>query len=496
MNNSPSSNTGGVHSGQLFTASCLSLIATSIAFSVVGAVMGPLKEVFLLTNQQVGQIGGAALYGFALSIVVLGPLCDILGMKNIFRISFLCHFAGTLMMIFASGFWMLYFGALIIALGNGGVEAAGNPLVATLYPDRKTQKLNQFHVWFPGGILIGGLLAFMLTKVGITSWQIKLSLILVPTVIYGFLFLGQKFPATERVQSGISFKGMLTGAFGRLFFWILLITIAITASLELGPNRWIPAVLEAGGLPGILVLAYISGLMAILRFFAGPVVEKLSPTGIILCSAILAGIGLYCFSYSDSLVTAFLSATVFAVGVCYFWPTLLGITSERVPRSGALGLALMGGTGMLTVGLITAPTMGGIADKYLHQELPAETTVEVLAEVVSTYPLLAAELPELKQEEAASAVADASGVLMAFELSGELPPMDTANALRSALRNAPAGAEALTGRIHGEVLGPADNKGGRISFRYVAPLALVVVLIFGVLYAQDRKKGGYQAEQI
>ncbi|MFQ5807862.1 MAG: sugar MFS transporter, partial [Phycisphaerae bacterium] len=333
--------------GRLFVGSCFALTATSVCFGVVGASMGALKEQFILSNEQVGWIGGAALWGFTISIFVLGPLCDVLGMRNLLRFALLCHAVGTLLMIFATGFWMLFFGALILALGNGTVEAACNPLVATIYPYEKTKKLNQFHVWFPGGIVIGGVAAYLLDQVGLTNWQVKLALILVPTVIYGLIFAGQKFPATERVQSGVSFGGMVQGALLRPLFLILLACMAITASLELGPNRWVPAVLEAGGIPGILVLAYISGLMAVLRFFAGPVVYRLSPTGILVASAVLSGAGLYWLSFAETTVMAFLSATVFAVGVCYFWPTMLGVTSERVPKSGALGLALMGGMGML-----------------------------------------------------------------------------------------------------------------------------------------------------
>ncbi len=497
MENTPSgSNNVSTTPGRLFLGSCFALLATSICFGVVGAVMGALKEEFLLSNQEVGHIGGAALYGFALSIVVLGPLCDIVGMKNLFRFSFLCHLLGTLIMIFANGFGMLYVGALVLALGNGAVEAAGNPLVATLYPREKTKKLNQFHVWFPGGILIGGVSAFLLSKAGLDLWQLKLSLILIPTLVYGILFLNIDFPETERVQSGVSFSGMVKGALVRPFFFLLLFTIAITASLELGPNRWIPAVLESGGLPGILVLAYINGLMAVLRFFAGPVVEKLYPTGLIMASAIVTGIGLFWFSFSQTTWMAFLSATVFAVGVCYIWPTLLGITSERVPKSGALGLALMGGTGMLVVGLFTAPLMGRIADVYLHDALPPEETREVLREIVSEFPIHAADEEELRRQEAQNAVNATWAVLQSAEITGDLPPAETANALRSALRNAPDGTEELAQRIRTEILGPADNRGGRVAFRYLVPFAIPVAVIFGFLYWKDRSRGGYQVEKL
>jgi fucose permease len=478
---------------RLFVGSCFALVATSVCFGVVGAIMGALKEQFVLSNEQVGWIGGAALWGFTISIFVLGPLVDWAGMRNLLRFAVLCHAAGTLLMIFASGFWMLFFGALVLALGNGTVEAACNPLVATVYPDQKTKKLNQFHVWFPGGIVIGGVAAYLLDKAGVTNWQIKLALILVPTVIYGILFIGQKFPATERVQSGISFGGMVRGAFGRPLFIILMVCMCITASLELGPNRWVPAVLEAGGIPGILVLAYISGLMAVLRFFAGPVVHRLSPTGILVSSAILSGIGLYWLSFAETIVMAFLSATVFAVGVCYFWPTMLGVTSERVPKSGALGLALMGGIGMLIVGVVTAPLMGRVADERLHEALPYEQSVAALQKVVQTYPPLAAMAQEPFRSEILGAVQEVSTALAQAQ-GGKLPE-GTANAMRSAISNAPPEADAVVKEIKG-VLNPADNYGGRMSFRYVAPFAIVIIIVFGVIYLRDRAAGGYKAEKL
>jgi MFS family permease len=358
-----------VNKERLFLGSCFALIATSVCFAVIGAIMGPLKEQFALSNTDVGEIAGASLWGFTISIFVLGPLCDVLGMRNLLRFAMICHAGGALIMVFANGYWMLFAGALILAMGNGTVEAACNPLVATVYADQKTKKLNQFHVWFPGGIVIGSVACFLLDKVGVDNWQIKLGLVVVPTLIYGVLFLGQKFPVTERVQSGLSFGDMVRATLARPLFLILLACMAVTASLELGPMRWVTAVLEAGNIHGILVLAWITGLMAVLRFFAGPLVHRLSPTGILVGSAVLSGAGLFWLSFANSTPEAFLSATVFAVGVCYFWPTMLGVTSERVPKSGAMGLALMGGMGMLAVGLVTTPQMGKIADRYLNEKL-------------------------------------------------------------------------------------------------------------------------------
>ena len=437
-----------------------------------------------------------SLFGFPLSIFVLGPFCDTLGMKNLMRFAVLCHLVGALLIMLTTGgaaFWMLFSGALILAIGNGTVEAVCNPLVATMYPDQKTKKLNQFHVWFPGGILIGGVTCFVLYKAGVTNWRVNLTLIMIPTVVYAFLFTGQKFPATERVQSGLSFGDMVRGALSRPLFIILLFCMCITASLELGPGKWIPPVLEAGGIAGILVLAYINGLMAVLRFFAGPVVHRLSPTGILVVSAVLAGVGLYWFSFSESTSMAFASATVFAVGVCYFWPTMLGVVSERVPKSGAFGLALLGGTGMLMAGLVTVTVMGWIADGHLHEKFDKAQTHAALQRVVEVYPAAAVGHPQVIRDEAAEAVSAATKVLAA----PELPEGVTANALRTAISNNPGGdsADEVVGEIKA-VLNPADNYGGRMSFRYVAPFSIIIIVVFGILYRRDRKAGGYAVETI
>ncbi|MCX7013555.1 MAG: MFS transporter [Candidatus Sumerlaeota bacterium] len=489
----------GVHPARLFTASCISLIATAVAFATVGDIMGDLKVKFILTNQQVGWIGGAAMWGFTISIFILGPLCDALGMRRLLRFALLCHGLGVLVMIFADGFWMLFAGALIIALGNGTIEAGCNPLVATIYPDRKTQKLSQFHVWFPGGIVLGGLASYALGRIGLSAaaathlWQIRLGLILIPTVVYGILFTGQKFPATERVQAGVSFGGMFQAALLRPLFLLLFVCMMLTASMELGPNRWLPSVLQAGGIPGILVLVWISGLMAVLRFFAGPVIHRLSNTGILLGSSILAAIGLYWLSYAETGAMAFASATVFAVGVCYYWPTMLGTVAERVPKGGALALALMGGIGMAIVGLVTSPVMGDIADKYLNEKLPMDKTVAVLQQAVDTFPALAAQAKGDTGKDITAAMEKAKAALGKIKAEKNLVEPDTANALRDIINT---GGDAPAAKEAGALLGPADNFGGRMSFRYVAPVGVILIIIFGLLFASDRAKGGYKAESI
>ena len=278
---------------------------------------------------------------------------------------------------------------------------------------------------------------------------------------------------------------MFRAALATPFMWVMLLAMAMTASIELGPNRWVPAVVEAGGMPGILVLVWISGLMAVLRYKAGPVVHSLSPTGILVLSALVSGIGLLWLSYASGVMT-FAAATVFAIGVCYFWPTMLGVVSERVPRSGALGLGLMGTVGMATVGLVAAPQMGKIADRYARDEIPVEQVVELLQQAETG-------LAGGAEDDVQLARLAAAEVLETFSASGALPYPLTANALRVLISS--DANESLVAEAQA-ILNPADNYGGKISFRFMVPLCGILLLLFGFMYAQDRRVGGYRVKSI
>jgi MFS family permease len=260
----------------------------------------------------------------------------------------------------------------------------------------------------------------------------------------------------------------------------------------------------AGGFVGIgvLVLAWINGLMALMRYNSDKIVGRFSPTLVLLVSAVVATGGLLWLSYAASAVMAFLSATVFALGVAYFWPTMLGFVSERIPRSGALGLGLMGAVGMAVVGLVTSPQMGQIADQYAHSQLPEDEVVRILETTADTYPTLISAVPADFTGDLERATDAAQGVLATYEASGTLPEVQTANALRAVVDSKTAiqttdhaTAQALPDAAAG-LLGPADNYGGRISFRYIVPFTALLILIFGGLYAYDRKRGGYRAESL
>jgi fucose permease len=352
----------------------VALVVTALTFATRAGMIEPWRDEFVLTAEQVGWIIGTAFWGFTLAMVIGGPLVDIIGMKRIILIAFICHVTGIILTIFSTGFWTLFFSTLFIGIANGSVEAATNPLIASMYVDDKTKKLNQFHVWFPGGIVIGGLMVFILEKLGL-GWRIQMAAMLIPTLLYGLLFLRQKFPQTERVTAGFSYKDMLKACVSPLFLFMAACMI-MTAATELGSNQWMTAllenVMEKEGLHAILLLVWISGIMALGRSFAGPVVHRLSPSGVLLFSAIFSGIGLYLLSILSGY-WSFLAAGVFAVGICYFWPTMLGFVNENIPSSGALGLAIMGGIGFLG-GAIAQPVLGRIYDlkvEKLGNELAA-----------------------------------------------------------------------------------------------------------------------------
>lgn len=353
---------------KLFYTSCLSLIVTAMTFAIRAEIMPLWGSDFTLSNEQIGIIAGTAFWGFTLAQIIGGPLIDIVGMKKILYVAFFGHIAGVALTIFSVSFWPLFIGTLLIGIANGSVEAACNPLVATIYSGEKTKMLNRFHMWFPGGNVIGGLIAFFMVEQLHLGWQWLMGILLIPIILYGILFSTLKFPETERVSSGVSYGAMLKACIGPLFIFMVL-CMFLTAATELGTSQWISTLLGQVGVSAILVFVFINGIMAIGRLFAGPVVHRLNPAGMLLFSAIFAAIGLYWLSNASGYVT-FAAAFVFAIGVCYFWPTMLGFVAEYIPKTGAIGLNIMGGAGMLSVAVIL-PFMGGWYDGNKEKALQA-----------------------------------------------------------------------------------------------------------------------------
>ena len=384
-----------INRARLFSGICLALVPTGASFALVSNILVPLKQEFILTNYQVGLIGGAALWGMAISLLALGPLLEAFGLKNGVRFGFAAHLAGITLMISAvtqvgspSAFWILMTGAATLAIGNGMIEVAGNPLVAALYPEAKTTHLNWFHAFFPIGIVAGGLVGFVLATWGgsFGYWPYQLAVIYIPILVYGSLVLPQRFPKTENAEVGIPVGEMFRYTLTSPLFLLLLAMMAITTSIELGPMRWVPAVLEAVGMHGILVLVWISGWMVVLRLLASHFVERLAPTGMLLTAAVLTGTGLFLLSFVQGLWSALVVATIFAWGVAFFFPTMVGLVSERLPRTGSLGIVLTAGVGLGMAGGVGVPLMGRLADTYLAAALDPVRTVAVLERVEQRFP--------------------------------------------------------------------------------------------------------------
>ena len=355
---------------QLFRASCLSLLVTSLSFGIRAGILNKLGVDFALDKAQLASITATAFWGFPVAVVLGGIIVDAIGMKRLLVIAFLFHLAGILLTIFAQGFWTLFISTLLIGLANGTVEAACNPLVTALYTEEKTTKLNHFHLWFPGGIVIGTLIVLLINNLAGASqanpiiWKIEVGVMLIPTIIYGYLFSKLDFPVTERVASGVSTGGMYRALWNPLFIFMFICMFG-TAITELFTGQWIDVLLKNVTQNAILILTLDTGVMVLGRGFAKPVLKMVSPQVLLLISTILASLGIYLLSTLTG-DAVFFAAIVFGMGVCFFWPTMLGFVNTNLPKTGALGLNLMGGAGMFAVSIYTI-FMGRHYDEIVKQ---------------------------------------------------------------------------------------------------------------------------------
>lgn len=339
---------------RLFTASCFALVTTAFAFAIRAGILNELRDKLGLDGQQLGLINQMVLgIGFPIATIVGGLLYNELGPKRMVWIAFICHMVGIISTIFASSFEMLLVSSFFVGFGNGAVEAACNPMIAAMFSNNKTTMLNRFHVWFPGGIFLGSLISQFITGAGM-SWQVQVGVMLIPTLAYAFLFWGQKFPeaaAAGQAKLSDNIRGMLNP-----LYLFMLLCMVLTANTELSTQQWVGPLLQSSGAQPMIILALTTGLMAIGRFYAGPVIHRFNPTGVLWGSAIMATIGIYLLGHSTGAMT-YVAAILFAVGVCYFWPTMLGFVGEYIPKSGALGMSLIGGMGMFATGL-AQPVVG------------------------------------------------------------------------------------------------------------------------------------------
>jgi MFS family permease len=439
--NQPSSSPGGYDRKRLFLLSVIALTTTGIGFSIRGNIASELQvDLFdpvdkLHSAEMVATALGVVFLGFAFTIAIGSPRLDYIGMGRLLTLSSVCFLVGTVIVLCArtlaqaqgvmSLFRIVWLGMLIIGIGQGLVETVINPLAASLYPDDKTHRLNVLHAWWPGGIIIGGLLGLALGRFNL-NWQVQMGLVLLPAAVFGIMAAGSKFPPTERVAAGVPAGDMLKEVL-RPFFILWFLSMFLTAASELAPGQWVDmALTRTVGMKGIWLLVYVSGLMFVMRHFAGPLAHKLSPVGLLWISCLLASIGLFLLSFANSKITGLLAATVWGIGVCYMWPTMLAAASERFPRGGALLMGLMGTAGTLSIYFVL-PQMGKVFD-----------------------------MAKIRQ----------------------------------------AGGEQAFKELSGEKLNEVLTYASQYSFRIVAILPAILLIVFGSIWLYDKARGGYKPVKI
>ncbi len=376
-----------VNPHRLFLASCLALITTAVAFSIRGDILDALAAGLHITKRQTGILLGPAFWGNTLAVIIGGALVDFLGMRRLLYVAFLGYVYAVLAILLAPrpdgpvtpfysdpGFALVFSGMLALGMCQGLVEGVINPLSTALYPEEKTVRMNVLHAWWPGGMIVGGLAAYLITRtmgldapglspaLATRGWQIKLSLILVPAIGFAWLLRGQQFPRTERVAAGVSTRDMFREAL-RPMFLLWFACMWLTAATEVGPGQWVSSLItRMAGMQGILILVYTAGIVFLLRFFGGRLARRVSPPVLLSLSAVVVMLGLLALSRVSSPLDAFGAATLFGLGTAYFWPVMLGATAERFPKGGALLLAILGGAGNLSIAFIL-PVMGGWYDR-------------------------------------------------------------------------------------------------------------------------------------
>jgi MFS family permease len=449
VENSGAANAIAPNAMRLLWAGFMAILAAGVGFAIRGGIFDNWGSEYGFTGAQLGAIGGAGFSGFCFGIILGGIVCDKWGYGKLVILAFACHVLSAFVTFAASGdgaYQALYWGMFIFAYANGTLEAVANPLVATLFPKQRTHYLNILHASWPAGLIIGGALGWVLDDKMALNWKLQLSLYLVPTVIYGLMFLGQKYPKSEASEKGLSLGEMLkdvgligsaviglmlwlfsrdalgpmlNGVTGAEFFvspawgyvsiaigvgvwlafsglsgfsvgapilFILFLTHALVGAVELGTDGWIQNI--TGNIltseQGKFLFVWTSLVMFALRFCAHFIEKnlKLSPVGLLFVCSILAAIGLNMVSGVDAFMGAVIALTVYGIGKTFFWPTMLAVASDRFPRTGAVAISIMGGIGMMSAGLIGSPGLGYAKDRFASEELQ-RTSPEVYAQVKS-----------------------------------------------------------------------------------------------------------------
>jgi MFS family permease len=484
----------------IFFASFMTLIAAGVGFAIRGGILGDWATQYGFTSLELGTITGGGLVGFGVVILAASAITDRLGYRNILLAAFVLHVVSAVITLSATPvfnaagkdatYQCLYWGMFLFSVANGLCEAVINPLVAQLYPKQQTHYLNILHAGWPGGLIIGGLLAHFL---GGVKWEIQLGLFLVPVLIYGIIVVKEKFPTSLVAEAGISFGESLAQLASPVLL-LLLLMHACVGYVELGTDSWIASITESllTG-QGLYLFVYASTVMFVLRFFAGPIVEKTNPLGLLFFSAILGCIGLQLIGNSTTMIMTWIAVTVYSLGKTFLWPTMLGVVGERFPKGGAVAMGAMGGIGMLSAGLLGGPGIGYKQDYYASKTLQ-ESAPETYARYQADKPSKFLFLPEITGLSGAKVGVILDGGGPGTELAdtvAKLPDNKDIIKLNEWWQDAEGHADADKSPVE-----EAKIEGGRMALKWTSavPAAMAVGYLLLILYFKTQ--GGYKVERI
>lgn len=527
--NGTSRSAPGLNEKVLFWASFLTLIAAGIGFSVRGAILGDWGRQFGFTQTELGTITGGGLIGFGVAIIFFSLCADLFGYGKLMLIAFLLH-ASSAVVTFAatpvfdaggmlgmpakeSSYWCLYIGMWLFALGNGTCEAVINPLTATLFSNNKTHWLNILHAGWPGGLILGAVITLGFENLGDQiRWEVKLGVFLIPVLMYGLLMFNRPFPRSEASASGVSLGTMILTCLSPILLFLFLLH-AMVGYVELGTDSWITnittTVLDNKNF-ALIAFIWTNLLMFTLRFFAGPIVERINPVGLLFVSAVFGTLGLWMLGqgWTDSMWPWMAAVTVYGIGKTFYWPTMLGVISERFPKGGALALGLSGGIGMISAGVLGGPGIGYFQDYYATQKLK-ELSVETYDRYKSAdardfpvvSPLVKAATGEDKLPPVAGLDNSKVGVLMD---DGKQLKTDLANLASKGMSSPPA--EKLetwwtdTGKKHATTDKPdvvkAQLVGGKDALYVTAAVPAAMAIGYLLLLLYFKATGGYKQVHI
>jgi MFS family permease len=462
---------------RLLWAGFMAILASGVGFGIRGGILGDWGAQFGFTQTDLGAITGGGLTGFGVIILLGALIADRIGYGKLMVFALVMHFASAVVTLAATpvynsmvatdpagaknaAYQCLFWGMFMFAIGNGTCEAVVNPLVATLFPKNKTHYLNILHAGWPGGLVAGGLVSFFM--VGSVRWEIQMSLFLIPVVLYGVMMLGRHFPRSEASTHGVTFGEMLA-EFAAPLLLLLLVIHAMLGYVELGTDSWISNItgnILASRSGGLLLFVYTSSLMFALRFFAGPIVEKISPLGLLFVGAACGAIGLTLLGGAATVATVVIAASIYGIGKTFLWPTMLAVVSERFPKGGAITIGAMGGIGMLSAGLLGGPGIGYNQDYYASKQLAQQAPA-----VYERY----------KSETRNS-------FLMFPEIQGLDGTKVGAVRAKDAAQRSPEETQ-----VH-----EADLHGGRMALRMTAAVPATMATLYLLIILYFRARGGYR----